>query len=452
MARDGSGNHALPEAAFVFNTVIDEAAVNSNFSDISNSLTESLAKDGQTTPTANLPMGGFRHTGVGNASARSDYSATGQVQDGAFTWCGTAGGTANALTLTPSPAITAYAAGQRFTFKAGASANTGATTIVVSGLASKAVQRDGAALAGGEIEANKFYSVFYDGTQFQITRLSQLPSAVTVAGATGGAANAYTAAPPNTLSAYYDNLTLMVEANHTNTGASTLNVDSLGAKAIVQNDGTALAADMITSGGTYIVRYDSVGDKFYLLNPNSVSVAPPSEFTTGDVKLTIKTTADSGWIIMDDGTIGNASSGASTRANADTEDLFTLLWDNVSDTYAPVSSGRGASAAADYAANKTIGILTVLGRALGVAGAGSGLTSRALGENLGAETHTLTKAESPTDLVRLKEAGPAAFSGGSSTVVSSVGSSGSVNVVEQASGNAHSIMQPETFFNVMMKL
>ena len=81
MARDGSGNHALPEAAFVFNTVIDEAAVNSNFSDISNSLTESLAKDGQTTPTANLPMGGFRHTGVGNASARSDYSATGQVQD-----------------------------------------------------------------------------------------------------------------------------------------------------------------------------------------------------------------------------------------------------------------------------------------------------------------------------------------------------------------------------------
>ena len=51
-------------------------------------------------------------------------------------------------------------------------------------------------------------------------------------------------------------------------------------------------------------------------------------FSTGDIKFTIKTAADVGWVLLTDaGTIGNASSGA-TRANADTEELFELLWNN----------------------------------------------------------------------------------------------------------------------------
>ena len=39
MSRDGNGNYSLPEAAFVYDTVIDETAVNSNFSDIASALT-----------------------------------------------------------------------------------------------------------------------------------------------------------------------------------------------------------------------------------------------------------------------------------------------------------------------------------------------------------------------------------------------------------------------------
>lgn len=172
MARNGSGTYSLPEADFVYDTVIDEAAVNNNFGDIADALTASLAKDGQTNPTANLPMANYRHTGVGNASARTDYAAAGQVQDGAFIWCGTAGGTADALTLTPSPAITAYATGQVFRFKAGASDNTGATTVAISGLTTKAIQLNDAALAAEDIVASKYYSIIYDGTAFQLTRLS----------------------------------------------------------------------------------------------------------------------------------------------------------------------------------------------------------------------------------------------------------------------------------------
>jgi len=118
--------------------------------------------------------------------------------------------------------------------------------------------------------------------------------------------------------------------------------------------------------------------------------------TTGDIKLTIKTTSDVGWILMNDGTIGNASSGATARANADCEDLYKLIWNNISNTHAPVTGGRGVNAQADFDANKPIALTKVLGRALAVAGSGASLTSRALGETLGFETHTLTTGEMPS--------------------------------------------------------
>src|ERR1700741_5413357 len=130
--------------------------------DIATGLSTCITKDGQTTVTANLPMSGFKHTGVGNSNARNQYAATGQIQDQSFTWCGTAGGTANALTLSPSPAITAYAAGQSFVFKAGASPSTTTGTVAISGLSTIAIQFAGAALSGGEIQANQFYRITLD--------------------------------------------------------------------------------------------------------------------------------------------------------------------------------------------------------------------------------------------------------------------------------------------------
>lgn len=168
MARDGAGTYSLPQAPFVSGTVISSTAVNSDFSDIATALTQSLAKDGQTVPTANLPMGGYKHTNVANGTARTDYAAAGQVQDGSFTWCGTAGGTANALTLTPSPAITAYAAGQEFRFLSSTNANTGAATVTVSGLTAQAIQLNGSALIAGDIAASRQYTIRYDGTNFQL--------------------------------------------------------------------------------------------------------------------------------------------------------------------------------------------------------------------------------------------------------------------------------------------
>lgn len=77
------------------------------------------------------------------------------------------GGTANAITLTCSPTIDAYATGQRFLFKA-SSTNTGSTTVNVDGLGTKTVKFAGANLNGGEITSGDLVHVAYDGTNLQL--------------------------------------------------------------------------------------------------------------------------------------------------------------------------------------------------------------------------------------------------------------------------------------------
>ena len=82
---------------------------------------------------------------------------------------GTAGGTANAVTLTPTTALAAYAYGTRIKWVA-ASNNTGAMTVNVSGLGAKDLkkgERDNLqALEANDNLAGATYYAFYDGTQF----------------------------------------------------------------------------------------------------------------------------------------------------------------------------------------------------------------------------------------------------------------------------------------------
>lgn len=120
-------------------------------------------------------------------------------------------------------------------------------------------------------------------------------------------------------------------------------------------------------------------------------------FTTGDGKLTLKVTPDTSWLMMDDGTFGNVSSGSSNRNNADCLNLFTLIYNNVLDANAPLltsvggATTRGAqgTAATAFAAQCRMTLPKQLGRALVGAGAGSGLTARPLGSSFGGDTTIL---------------------------------------------------------------
>ncbi len=182
---------------------------------------------------------------------------------------------------------------------------------------------------------------------------------------------------------------------------------------------------------------------------------------TGDVKTSFSTFSPFGYVPMNDGSIGDAASGASTRANIDTWPLYSTLYINVSNTYAPVSGGRTApgntitAAYADWIANKTLTLPAMLGRALASAGAGSGLTSRALGETVGAETHTMSVGEMPSH-THTPTAGNGNLvgvtAGGAGTVYNngSIGTGCTLN--NTGGGSAFNIMDPTTFMNVFIKL
>ena len=180
-------------------------------------------------------------------------------------------------------------------------------------------------------------------------------------------------------------------------------------------------------------------------------------FTTGDVKMTLKTVADTSWVLMDDKTIGNAASGGTGRADADTVDLFTLLWTNTANAECPVSTGRGASAAADYAANKTIKLPLTLGRSLACYGTGAGLTARVLAKTVGEETHIETAGESglPSH-THVERYTSGSTTGGlgiqAASFINSSSSGLSTDATGGGSGSAQNVMQPTLFLNCMIKL
>lgn len=192
----------------------------------------------------------------------------------------------------------------------------------------------------------------------------------------------------------------------------------------------------------------------------------PGGWETGDLRHSFRSTAGDGWVLCS-GTIGKAGSSATRRANADCEDLFTLLWNSMADAQAPVSGGRGASAAADFAAGKTIQLVDTRGRvfvgidytiggnyanAINPGGTGaSNLDAQTLGAGGGVDRHTLTGAQSGTSAHshavsyhRPTNYQGAGSLGGVSNIVSSGGSYSSYSSTTTAAdaSEPHPIVQP----------
>ena len=75
----------------------------------------------------------------------------------------------NVLVANSDPASTAYTTGHVYYFVA-VNDNTGAVTININGLGAKSITKSGStALAAMDIRAGQSYSIFYDGTRFQLS-------------------------------------------------------------------------------------------------------------------------------------------------------------------------------------------------------------------------------------------------------------------------------------------
>lgn len=165
-------------------TTISSTTHNNTMSDIATGLSTCVLKDGTQTMTGNIPMSSFKFTGLGAGTARTDAASLATIQDGTGVYVATVGGTSDAITLTASPAITAYAAGQTFRWIA-SGANTTSVTLAVSGLASpKAITKNGTtALAAGDIPSGMMVEATYDGTRFILGAVASVPlSLFTTAG------------------------------------------------------------------------------------------------------------------------------------------------------------------------------------------------------------------------------------------------------------------------------
>ena len=239
--------------------------------DFATGINQCLNKDGSNAATGNLNIGGYKVTNIASGTARTDALSVAQLQDGGIIWCGTSGGSANAQTLTPSPAITAYAAGQRFLFSAGAT-NTSTVTIDVSGVGAKSIflSETNSAATGYMIRQGFLYEIIYNGTQFIVLNQSATLHAnqFSYLGVSSGTANALVLSPTTTMLAYLYGVYNFF-ANTTNTGACTINVSGLGAIALNNRYGAALKAGQLQGGFQYLCYIN--GTNAYVLNPSRVS-------------------------------------------------------------------------------------------------------------------------------------------------------------------------------------
>ncbi len=175
MSFNGSGTFQINTAGqpVVSGTTISSTAFNALTADLATGLSTCITKDGQTTPTANIPMGNNKITGLAVGTVATDAATLSQVQSTAAKLLNSVSGV-DTITAAGTPSVSAYAAGQMFYFVA-AGDNTGAVTINIDSLGAKSVTRDGAvALAAGDIKNGEVVVIVYDGTRFQV--VSQLNS------------------------------------------------------------------------------------------------------------------------------------------------------------------------------------------------------------------------------------------------------------------------------------
>ena len=168
MAFNGSGTYVLPTGQpVVAGTAISDSVFNTLTADLATALTTCVTRNGQSPATANLPMGTYKLTGLGNGSAATDSAAYGQIQSSANKII-TVGGTADVITGSLSPTLLSYVTGDIYSFLVG-STNTTNVTINIDGLGARAITVSGTtALVAGSLPIGKAVQIGYDGTQFQL--------------------------------------------------------------------------------------------------------------------------------------------------------------------------------------------------------------------------------------------------------------------------------------------
>jgi hypothetical protein len=181
--------------------------------------------------------------------------------------------------------------------------------------------------------------------------------------------------------------------------------DSAGRLPLIYLDDGFYRHRLTTRTGTLVFDDDGLPVLSSTSGGSGTSVDPDSVFKTRDVKIRFDNAQISGFVRLNGKSIGSALSGASERANADTQSLYEELWDFDNIT---VTGGKGANAAADFAANRPLVLPDCQGRGIfGMPNMGgapdsafkallSGTDTEEPGATGGADTVTLEQANIPS--------------------------------------------------------
>lgn len=126
-----------------------------------------VTRDGQNTPTADLPMGGQKHTNVGAAASVTQYLRVDQFIRQIPIYCAF-GGTAEAMSASAQFALTSLTAGVQVLLSCPSVNTTTSVTLGLTGAATATVVRaDGRGPARGQVKGLHRY--VYDGANWVLT-------------------------------------------------------------------------------------------------------------------------------------------------------------------------------------------------------------------------------------------------------------------------------------------
>ena len=290
-----------------------------NDNDLATGINTCITKDGANAFTSSADLGSQKITALADGVAHTDGINAGQIQDGGLIFQASDTGSADAYAIALAPVVTAYAAGQEFTFKAGAT-STGASTLNVNGVGVKNIKKkNDQNIAAGDIEANAIVKVVYDGTSFQM--LSQTgTSGMTSFTLTGDSGSNQTIADSNTMDiAGGTGIATVVGATDTVTVAidSTVATRNSANVFTVAQYGVTPAESNIT--GSVTLNF-STSQNFLVKATGNVALANPSTETIGQSGIIVLIQDGTGSRTLSLGTDYETAGGAgltiSTAANA----------------------------------------------------------------------------------------------------------------------------------------
>src|ERR1044072_3772908 len=217
-----------------------------------------------------------------------------------------------------------------------------------------------------------------------------------------------------------------------------------------------------------------------VFNASDQDAATLQENFTNAIKATGQQTGDflyslalarSGYVLADGRTIGNAGSNGSSRANADTQALFILIWTVIPDMPLFNSSGaviaRGSSAANDFTNNRAIQVPDLRGRVFaGMDNMGGNTAGRlvatssvgtfngnTMGATGGQNVHTQTQNELVNHSHGINQTFSTVFSPGTGRQGVQAGGSGSpITIDATGGGQPFNVVQPTFCGNIFLKL